>query len=103
MILSIDGVPEDKRGTKSIQVYSVQFPPCRSVYAIRVAKYAGKENWDPQIALDELVDDLNANGELNGKAVAKAFAKASTEHIAYIVTFPPFQMSQSSSWWPTLR
>lgn len=63
-ILSIDGVPEDTGGKKSINIFGIQFPPCRSLYHFRTLREHKDHKATVHEALRELVDELNNNGTM---------------------------------------
>ena len=70
--LSLDGVLESKSSLNSIDVYSVTFNQCRTIYPIRIIKPCERYKYDEQAQLKSVLEDLNSNGVTIDCAVGDA-------------------------------
>lgn len=59
---SLDGVQECKSSSQSLDIYSVSFKNCKTVYPIKVLRPVNKFKIDNQNHLKNVIDDINLNG-----------------------------------------
>ena len=59
--LSLDGILESKSSFTSLDVYSVAFNHCRSIYPIRIIRPCQRFKYDEQIQLEKVLADINEN------------------------------------------
>lgn len=59
--LSLDGIQESKSSGSSLDVYSISFNKCRTVYPIRIIKTMNKYKIDEQLHLEKVISDINTN------------------------------------------
>ena len=60
--LSVDGIQECKSSSLSVDVYSVSFTNCRTVYPIKIIRTSNKYKLNQQEDLKEIIADIYANG-----------------------------------------
>ena len=58
--LSLDGVQESKSSSVSLDIFSVSFQNCRTVYPIRIVRPINKYKLDEQNQIKEVIDDINS-------------------------------------------
>ena len=59
--LSLNGILEAKSSFTSLDVYSLAFNHCRSVYPVRIIRPCEKYKYDEQMELKKVLDDINDN------------------------------------------
>lgn len=59
--VSLDGVSECRSNTNSLDVYSVRFLGCRTVYPVQILRPIGKYRLDYQKYLDNFLTDVCSN------------------------------------------
>ena len=59
--LSLDGVMESKSSFTTLDVYSVAFNHCRSIYPVRIIRPCQRYKYDEQMQLQQVLEDINAN------------------------------------------
>lgn len=59
--LSLDGVMESKSSTNSLDTFSLTFNHCRNIYPIALIRPCNRYKYDEQMALKQILDDINAN------------------------------------------
>ena len=59
---SLDGVQESKSSSTSIEVYTISFHQCRTVYPIRILRPNNKYKIDEQEHIRKVLNDINDNG-----------------------------------------
>ena len=59
--LSLDGILESKSSFTSLDVYSLAFNHCRSIYPIRILRPCERYKYDEQMELKKVLDDINEN------------------------------------------
>ena len=59
--LSLDGIQESKSSALSVDVYTVSFKNCKTVYPIRIIRPINKYKFNEQIQLKTVVADINQN------------------------------------------
>ena len=59
--LSCDGILESKSSVSSLDVYSLKFNHCRSIYPIRIIKPCERYKYDEQEQLQQVLNDINEN------------------------------------------
>ena len=60
--LSCDGVSESKSTSISLDVYSIKFKGCRTIYPIRIVRPIKKINIDHSLQLNLAINDISDNG-----------------------------------------
>lgn len=85
--MSVDGVSECKSNINSIDVYSLRFTTCRTIYPIQIIRPIGKHRVDQQKYLDIFLTDVCSNNCIIHSFVAdnlkRAMARASKTHSSY--------------------
>ena len=59
--LSLDGIQEAKSSALSVDVYSISFKQCRTVYPVKIIRPINKYKMDDQIHFKSVLDDINEN------------------------------------------
>ena len=59
--LSLDGIQESKSSSLSVDVYTVSFKNCRTVYPLKIIRPINKYKMDDQLILKQVLDDINLN------------------------------------------
>lgn len=60
--LSYDGVQESKSSNTTLDIYSIKFNHCRSIYPIAIIRPCQKFKYDEKAELQKVLDDLYNNG-----------------------------------------
>ena len=85
--ISIDGVSESKSTTNTMDVFSVRFNKCRTIYPLKIVRPIGKYKIDFQELLDDFLTDICSNRcpihSFIGDNPMRARARASKAHSAY--------------------
>ena len=83
----MDGVSECKSNSNSLDVYSVRFSKCRTVYPIQILRPIGKYCMDHKTFLDNFLTDLCINRchihSFIGDNPKRAFARDAKSHSSY--------------------
>lgn len=62
MQLSLDGVSESKSTSISLDVYSMKFDGCKTIYPLRIIRLLKKTRFDHAQQLNYVINDLHDNG-----------------------------------------
>ena len=85
--VSLDGVSECRSNTNSLDVYSLRFTDCRTVYPVKIVRPIGKFRVDQQAHLDDFLSDVCMNGcvihSFIGDSQKRSTARASKGHSSY--------------------
>lgn len=85
--VSLDGVSECKSNLNSIDVYSIRFTKCRTIYPLKLVRPIGKYRVDQQNYLDEFLSDVCTNNchihSFVGDNLKRSTARASKTHSSY--------------------
>ena len=85
--VSLDGVAECLSNTNSLDVYSVRFSQCRTIYPVQIVRPIGKFRVDAQEYLDQFLTDVCSNDcmihSFIGDSQKRSTARASKGHSAY--------------------
>ena len=84
---SLDGVAECKSNLVSLDVYSIRFDQCHTIYPLQILRPLGKYRVDQQLYLDNFLTDLCSNGckidAFVGDNLKRAIARLCKTHASY--------------------